>query len=88
MQDEWDWLGSKGWLARELEIEKVRREEYEGREKSRVEEKPPPGWTEQIYIGEEEVDWAEIGPLPRGGKGKIDNRKRRRNERGGDEVSK
>eukprot|EP00956_Cyclotella_meneghiniana_P034183 scaffold102157_cov108-Cyclotella_meneghiniana.AAC.1 len=68
MQDEWDWLGSKGWLARYLENEINRRQEYEGREKSRVEEKPPQGWRDQIYIGKEEYDWAEIGPLPRGGK--------------------
>eukprot|EP00956_Cyclotella_meneghiniana_P006572 scaffold8672_cov40-Cyclotella_meneghiniana.AAC.2 len=71
-----------------MEDERVRREEYEGRDKSRIEEKPPPEWCDQIYIGKEEHDWAEIGPLPRGGKGKTNNQKRKRTEREGNEVSK
>eukprot|EP00956_Cyclotella_meneghiniana_P026592 scaffold57877_cov41-Cyclotella_meneghiniana.AAC.3 len=41
-----------------------------------------------MYRGDEKYDWAEVGPLPRGGKGKKNKNKRKRSERDGDEMSK
>ena len=88
MQEEVGWLGSREWMARDMEKEKDKIEEYKEREKSTIVGLPPQMRFEEIYHGNEEYDWAEIAPLPRGGKGKTNNRKRVRDEREEDDQSK
>ena len=88
MQGEDSWLGDRSWLAQEMEKEKQKRMSSENRTKSEKGRELPARWVEEMYRGDEKYDWAEVGPLPRGGKGKINNNKRKRSEREGDEMSK
>eukprot|EP00956_Cyclotella_meneghiniana_P004836 scaffold5989_cov47-Cyclotella_meneghiniana.AAC.7 len=86
MQGEDAWLGNRSWLVQEREMEKQKRKEWE--EQTTKERKLPGEWIKEVYQGNEEYDWAKVGPLPRGGEGKNNKTKRKRSERDGDDMSK
>ena len=88
MQEEVGWLGDREWMAREMDSEKAMRDKYKEMEKSRRMEAPVQKMIDEVYKGNKEVEWAEIAPLPRGGKGKVKNQKRMRTQRDGDGRSK